>query len=176
MTGRRIERVYETVLNAAPEKVFPLLCPVREYEWIPQWQCEMIHCDSGVAELGCVFATDFDDGFGREIWVVSHFEPDSKICFVRTGPVRTTRYVIELTPETQGTRICWQQEITGLEDPDDSGDSLVEAHSEVKYKTMMTHLNQMLDYYLQHGTPLNINLSRTHNTREMGEEDGSIGR
>ncbi|MGI9537489.1 MAG: hypothetical protein ACR2PB_10480, partial [Desulfocapsaceae bacterium] len=68
MTGDRFNRVYQTQLNSTPEKVFPLLCPVREYEWIPQWQCEMIYSRSGVAELGCVFSTDFKDSFGREVW------------------------------------------------------------------------------------------------------------
>jgi len=173
MASSRINRVFETRLNSTPARVFPLLCPVREYEWIPQWQCEMIYSESGVAELGCVFSTDFNDGLGTEVWVVSHFEPDSKIGFVRIGPARTTRYVIELKPEGDGSIISWRQEITSLNDQDLRS---LEAHSEAKYKALMTNLNKMLDHFLRHGTPLDIDASRVHNKRKTGEEDESISR
>jgi len=26
-------------LAAAPDQVFPLLCPTREYDWIVSWKC-----------------------------------------------------------------------------------------------------------------------------------------
>ena len=64
MTGNRIDRQFQTRLTAPPERVFPLLCPIKEYDWIPQWRCEMIYSKSGVAELGCVFKTDFGDAYG----------------------------------------------------------------------------------------------------------------
>ena len=45
-------------IEAPPERVFPLLCPVREHEWIPAWKAEMVHSKSGFAELDCVFRTN----------------------------------------------------------------------------------------------------------------------
>ncbi len=30
-------------LCAAPADLFPLLCPVREYEWIEPWSCDMAY-------------------------------------------------------------------------------------------------------------------------------------
>jgi len=173
MARDRINRVFETRLNSTPEKVFPRLCPLREYEWIPQWQCEMIHSKSGVAELGCVFSTDFNDGFGKEIWVVSHFEPDSKIGFVRIGPVRSTRYVIELRPQGDGSMISWRQEITSLNDQDLSS---LAAISEKNFRTLMKTLNKMLDYYLQHGIPLETDAAKVHNKLTTSQEDESISR
>lgn len=162
MTGDRFNRVYQTQLNSTPEEVFPLLCPVREFEWIPQWQCEMIYSRSGVAELGCVFSTDFKDSFGREVWCVSHFEPDRRIGFVRIGRLRSTRYVIELKSQENGSLISWRQEITSLSDDDLSAG---EIHSEAKFRTHMKTLNKMLDYYLQHGTPLDIEAAKAHKRR-----------
>ena len=29
-------------IDASPDLIFPLLCPVREAEWIDGWSCEMI--------------------------------------------------------------------------------------------------------------------------------------
>ena len=173
MTGSRINRLYETQLKSTPDRVFPLLCPVREYEWIPQWQCEMIHSQSGVAELGCVFSTDFNDGFGKEVWVVSHFEPDSKIGFVRIGPVRSTRYVIKLRPQDNGSMISWRQEITSLNDQNISS---LETYSETKHRTLMKTLNKMLDYYVQHGAPLDILVAQDYKRRQKNEENESISR
>src|SRR5690349_16831929 len=53
----RIAHEYTQTNSAPPERVFPLLCPVREADWIPGWRYKLIYSDSGVAELGCVFTT-----------------------------------------------------------------------------------------------------------------------
>lgn len=42
-TARRITRTYHQTINAVPETVFPLLCPVREAEWLDGWQYAMIY-------------------------------------------------------------------------------------------------------------------------------------
>jgi hypothetical protein len=59
MNAARIVRSFRMQLAAAPDKVFPLLCPTREYDWIEAWKCRMIHSDSGYAEPDCIFKTDF---------------------------------------------------------------------------------------------------------------------
>ena len=38
----RVVKSYTMTINALPETVFPLLCPVREYEWIEPWCCDMV--------------------------------------------------------------------------------------------------------------------------------------
>jgi hypothetical protein len=38
----RVVKSYTMNLCAAPADVFPLLCPVREYEWIEPWCCDMV--------------------------------------------------------------------------------------------------------------------------------------
>jgi len=55
--ARRVAHEYTQTNPASPEKVFPLLCPVREADWIPGWRYTLIYSDSGVAELGCIFTT-----------------------------------------------------------------------------------------------------------------------
>ncbi len=36
--SRRISREYRQTINAKPDEIFPLLCPVREIEWLDGWQ------------------------------------------------------------------------------------------------------------------------------------------
>ena len=43
--------------KAIVEEVFPLLCPKREEEWIPGWECETIWSNSGYNEEGAIFRT-----------------------------------------------------------------------------------------------------------------------
>ncbi len=56
--AKKIKNRFVQHFHAPYSKVSPLLCPVREYEWIEPWQCEMLHSDSGFAEKNCVFRTD----------------------------------------------------------------------------------------------------------------------
>lgn len=148
MSGQRIVRVFNTPLSATPEKVFPLLCPVREYDWIPTWQCNLIYSKSGYAELGCVFSTDLGDASGVEIWVVCTYEKNKQIGFVKTGTHSTTRYTIGLERNQSGSTIQWEQELTSL---DDDGGLLLDKITENVYNEKMKHINKLLDYYLLNG-------------------------
>ncbi len=54
-------------LAAPPERVFPLLCPTRETEWLEYWRCELIHSRSGFAEEGCIQNTQHATIVGGDI-------------------------------------------------------------------------------------------------------------
>lgn len=149
--GMRIIREFKMSLPAGPEEVFPLLCPVREYEWIPHWRCQLVYSESGYAEGGCVFITDFGDGFGREIWVVSRYEPGVNISFIKTGEHCTCRYVISLTQDGEGAIVVWHQELTSF---DKVGDDLLLNYSESSYRARMKLLKKLLEYYLLNGVCL----------------------
>jgi len=85
-TGSRADFSFTLHAPAPPERVFPLLCPVREYEWIDGWACDLIHSESGVVEPGCIFATE-RAGEGRTIWVTTVHDPVARrIEFVRITP------------------------------------------------------------------------------------------
>lgn len=147
----RITRSYTHELHALPETAFPLLCPVREYEWIERWQCEMVYSASGIAEQGCVFRTDFP-GDGLETWVLCRYEPPKRIEFVRVSQDRTIHYVIELQRKDDGrTLITWTQEHTALTEAGSAG--LAELSAEV-YAHRMRFLNGLLDHYLITGQML----------------------
>lgn len=40
----RVSRTYTQQLCAEPEEVFPLLCPVREADWIEGWESRLNRC------------------------------------------------------------------------------------------------------------------------------------
>ena len=83
----RLIRDYRQTLHAAPERVFPLLCPERERDWLPGWEAHWIHSTSGLAEPGAVFATRGATGDAPEvIWVVAEHRPPTHLHFVRWHP------------------------------------------------------------------------------------------
>lgn len=60
--ARRVTYEFTPTNDAPPDRVFPLLCPVREAEWVPDWKYQLIYSQSGFAEEGCVFTTPNDVG------------------------------------------------------------------------------------------------------------------
>ncbi len=114
---RRVVR-HESQIGAPVEKVFPLLCPVREHEWIDGWRCRLLHSDSGFAEKGAVFTTDFREE-GDSIWTVSRYEPERAIEFVVVFPGSHVLTIeIALAPVgPAATRLLWTCAFTSLADP-----------------------------------------------------------
>jgi hypothetical protein len=53
----RATRTFTQKLAAPPERVFPLLCPIREADWLEGWDPLVVFTNSGVAEPACVFMT-----------------------------------------------------------------------------------------------------------------------
>ncbi len=63
-----------TQLNTGSiEDIFPLLCPVREKDWLEGWEYKMIHSRSGLIEQDCVFSTPYDNK-DETIWQVTQYD------------------------------------------------------------------------------------------------------
>lgn len=139
-------------VNAPPEAIFPLLCPVREFDWIPSWECDVIYTESGLAELGCVFQTDRPADGGVDTWVISRYEPSRRIAFVRVNALRTMVYDVKLKPNSDGTTTLeWVQLITGL---NALGDEHVNGMKAGEFSAMVRNMERLLDHYLKHGEAL----------------------
>ena len=69
----RVTRSYTQNLIAKPDQVFPLLCPVRESEWVNGWHPRLVVTQSGLAELDCVFVTAA--GPQEAIWMITQHDP-----------------------------------------------------------------------------------------------------
>ena len=149
--SKRLKRYNSLEVSFSPSEVFPLLCPVREYDWLEGWTCRMIHSASGVAELGCVFESELD-GIGRETWVVSRYEPDpGRIEFVRVADHLVTKLDIELEELGDSARIHWRKTFTGL---NEQGNAWIDAFDTTKYDQDVAFLERALNHFLKTGTQL----------------------
>jgi hypothetical protein len=138
-------------LLATPDKVFPLLCPTREYDWIEPWKCRMVHSKSGFAELDCIFVTDFPNE-GEDVWVVSVYRPNEEIQFVRSNGRRVIQFRITLTDNGDGTTTAeWTQMFTGL---NEDGNRLVASVTDEGYRQRILERERQLNHYLTTGKML----------------------
>ncbi len=121
----RIQREFTQQLRGTAAQVFPLLCPVREAEWIEGWEPEVVYSRSGHAEEDCAFLTW--DGVGVAIWVITRYDRDAGILgFVKTTPEAVlTRIRIEL--ESAGPGRCLAHVSYRQTSLSPSGDGLVVA-------------------------------------------------
>lgn len=97
-------------LSAPPDRVFPLLCPVREHEWIPGWRAQLVYSRSGFAELDCVFTTD-QPNEGMRTWICTRYQPNHAIGYTSFS---SAGYLMRLEVELQarqptGTRVSWNR-------------------------------------------------------------------
>jgi len=112
--GQRFERVREISVRAPARQVFPLLCPVREYEWIPDWKCTMVYSRSGVAEQDAVFITP--QKFHRKaLWTLITYDPPRLVEYLLVmGTEATVRLTISLVEEAGVTRLTWRFLFTAI--------------------------------------------------------------
>jgi len=149
--AKRCFLMAEQQLNSTPENIFPLLCPTREYEWIETWKCDLIYSDSGLAELCCIFKTNFPRE-KEEIWITNLFEPNKLIQFLRVSEKLVIRYTINLSANEKGdTTAIWVQVITAL---NEEGNQYIEACSNVEFGKNIKGLEKMLNHYLETGKML----------------------
>jgi carbon monoxide dehydrogenase subunit G len=141
------------LVTAPPEAVFPLLCPVREREWIPGWAADVLHSRSGVAELGCVFVTRPAPG-RTATYVVTTYEPTRAIAFAifqaggagAGGGDLAETLRIDLAPTDAGTELRWSRAYTGLAP---SGNAWIEEHVPAAVEARLAALEEMLQSFVR---------------------------
>ena len=154
MTPRKAARVEfedQWTIAASPEQIFPLLCPVREYDWIEDWRCELVHSVSGFAEEDCIFRTDLQNGRSMT-WVVTRYEPPRAIEFTCFAPEsHVMRLFIQLEAAEGSTRLHWTRRFISL-----SNDCEVWLHENAKasHAEQMRKLQERLVHYLATGVML----------------------
>lgn len=154
----RVAHEYTQTNSAPPERVFPLLCPVREAEWVPGWQYRLIYSESGVAELGCVFTTSNPPASASQgqaasetIWIVTEYDPSAfRIAFVWINPGLVTAEIgIQLTPTPPATtRAHIRYRYTALSA---EGNREVERYDQKWFRTKMGGWESAINHYLRTG-------------------------
>ncbi len=104
-TGHRVVSRYTQTISAPPERVFPLICPVRETEWADGWVGRPVYAVSGLAEADGVYATDHEGEEEPTIWMITRRDPATyETEFATFVPGRqVTRLTIAIRPAPLGS-------------------------------------------------------------------------
>ena len=145
----RVARTYRQRLLAEPSKVFPLLCPVREADWIEGWNPLLVITDSGFAEPDCVFITEAAPD--NAIWYISKCELASGVIEMLkiTPHVTACQLSIQLRPVSNETEATVTYMHTSL---GPKGDAFVSSFTEEFYENFMRDWESRLNHYLVHGS------------------------
>lgn len=83
--SKHIERRHTIVVDAPVGRVFPLLTPLGERQWVDAWEPEFLHPPSGETEEGMVFRTSH--GGETTLWSCVRWEPEQHHArYVRVTP------------------------------------------------------------------------------------------
>jgi hypothetical protein len=147
----RVEHTYTQRLQARPEQVFPLLCPVRECEWVNGWEPGNVITTSGVAERDCIFTTG--SGQSEAVWMVTSYQSPVRIEFVKITAGETAgRISIDLRADgAHGTLADVTYAYTALSE---RGVHVVNAFTAEHYQQFMKAWEHELNHFLRTGKKL----------------------
>ncbi len=147
----RATHAYTQRLVAPPDKVFPLLCPVREADWIDGWSPVLVLSHTGIAEPDCVFVTDAEPH--DAIWFVTRHEPARGIIeMIKITPeVTACKLSIEVRPSGEGSEADVIYSHTSL---GPQGDVFIATFTAEYYVQFMREWEDRINHYLTHGSAL----------------------
>jgi hypothetical protein len=151
--SQRVTRSYTQKIEASAEKIFPLLCPQKELDWLDGWNYEMVYSITGFAEEGAIFKTKHE-GDINTIWVVSKYDRENKIIeFVRmTWEIVVVKIHIHVLDNNNGTSDVYiEYTFTSITE---KGNEFVEGTSEKQFNKMMRWWEKSMNYYFETGRKL----------------------
>lgn len=147
----RVTHTYTQQLCRPAASVFPLLCPVREADWITGWNPVVVLSVSGLVEPDCVFVSDaepFD-----AVWYVTRHEPEHG--FVELLKITPTVTACKLTIQVRDTQDGCEADVTYSHTSlGPQGDVLIASFTAEYYVQFMREWEDRINHYLAHGTAL----------------------
>lgn len=142
----RVERSYIQNLRGKPQEIFPLLCPVREKEWVEGWDPLTVYTRSGFAEKDCVFTTGEDKP--DSIWMITDFDTERyRLEIVKFSPGMTVaRITITLLENGMGQTDAEVVYRYTAVSPD--GEEFVKGYSEEFFEQFMQFSESALNSFL----------------------------
>jgi hypothetical protein len=151
--AKRVSRSYCQTINANPNIVFPLLCPVREAEWLDEWSYNLIYSESGVAEEGCVFSTAYK-GEKDTIWIITEHNKEKKLVeFTRVTPEsRASILSISVKTEKKNTsNVYIKYTYTAI---CEEGNKFIDEFTEDAFLAAVKFWEKSMNYFLRTGKQL----------------------
>ncbi len=142
-----VARSYTQKIHASPEEVFPLLCPVREAEWVPGWDPLVVFTQSGLMEQDCIFLTG-EDG-PESFWVTTrHDRRNLQLELVKVTPGMTIGKIsIALKANgDEGTDLEVTYRYTAVSQ---AGQDFVDGYSEDYFVQFMRQWEKALNDYME---------------------------
>lgn len=132
------------------KEVFPLLCPVREKEWIEGWNYKMVHSISGFIEKDCVFTTAHHSNL-ETVWHVTQYDKENhSIEFLRFSPnentVRINIYLEKITNIKTKTHISYMYTFLSAHEMESQIKKM-----ELTFLESMHYWEKAINYYLEKG-------------------------
>ncbi len=151
--AKRVTRTYAQKILASPERIFPLLCPVRESEWLEGWSAEMVYSKSGFAEEGCIFKTHrHNEAEADDIWVITRHEPLSVEFVIVTPEFLAGQLRIRLEArDDNATTSHVAYTFTSL---GERGDVFIDSFTESEFNRRMQWWEKSMNHFLQTGERL----------------------
>lgn len=156
----RATRIYTQHYAAEVARVFSLMCPVREADWLEGWDPLLVLSESGVAEPDCVFVTRVDPHGaastdrsslnGQAVWFVTRHDPAGGFVeMIKIVPgVTACKLSIVLAASPGGTDATITYSHTSL---GPEGDALVASFTEEHYVRFMRDWESRINHYLATG-------------------------
>jgi hypothetical protein len=151
--AKRISRSYRQTINTTPDQIFPLICPVREKEWLEGWDYQMIYSKTGLAEQGAVFSTSYE-GEEDTIWIITkHDSIKYEVEFVRVTPaLRASILTVEIKEKDEhSSYVDITYTYTALTD---MGNTFIDNYTEEFFQRNMKHWEKSMNYFLVTGKTL----------------------
>jgi hypothetical protein len=147
---------YTQINNGSIERVFPLLCPVREKDWLDGWDYKMIVSKSGLIEKDCVFTTS-PHGDLITVWHVTQYDKlNYNIEFLRVTPTENVvRINIHLVKINQvQTKVTIDYQYTAL---NENQNAFIKNELEQSFTESMQWWEKAINHYLKSGVMLKKN-------------------
>ncbi len=148
MSHISIRKVYtfEHEVNASAATVFPLLCPVREREWVAGWQADLHYSDSGLVEQDCVFRVP-KNGYDT-LWSVAHYRPEQgelTFAIYHEGHYLEHLHIHVRVIAGARCRLTWRRVFTAL---DHVGETFLNQYTPAQFDSAMQGLADQLNRHL----------------------------
>lgn len=154
----RVTRSYTQRLVAPPDEVFPLICPVREAEWLDGWEYKMVYSESGLAEEGCIFTTRHPDPAEPDtVWTITRHDEEAGVVefvYVTPGWLQAhLRVALEDAPDGDARALAHvTYTYTALSE---KGAMEIEHHrSEEAFREMVVWWERSMNHFLETGETL----------------------
>ena len=158
--AKKVVRSHTVTLAADAEVVFPLLCPVREEQWVTGWEddtYELVYSSSGFNEEGCIFRSSYPDG-NDSLWIATKFDAQSyRVEFVVHSELLVRKVDIRLNSRSDcSSNATFAFTLTAISP---KGNAVVDSYSDAAHQKSVEQLSAMLNHFLKTGkkaAPLSI--------------------